>query len=220
MKAMILAAGRGKRMEHLTNECPKPLIQVKGKTLLEYQIERLVQAGVTEIIINVAYLAEKIVETIGFGEKWGIKICYSHESSGGLETGGGVRQALPLLSDPFLVVNSDVWTNFDLSKFHHIDMSKSLAHVILVNNPDHNNSGDYSICDQKFVLPEKNGISFTFAGISCFKKSLFESYEAGAYFRIPDALNSAIIKGLVSSELHHCEWQDIGTPCRLEKVCR
>ncbi|MDA7742175.1 hypothetical protein N8865_01005 [Francisellaceae bacterium] len=99
-------------------------------------------------------------------------------------------------------------------------MSKSLAHVVLVNNPDHNDSGDYSICDQRFVLPKKNGTSFTFAGISCFKKSLFEPYEAGTHFRIPDALNSAIIKGLVSSELHHCEWHDVGTPCRLESVSR
>jgi MurNAc alpha-1-phosphate uridylyltransferase len=219
MKAMILAAGRGKRMVHLTNELPKPLLKVEGKSLIEYQVERLVQAGFKEIVINVSYMADKIVRAVGFGDKWGIKICYSHEISGGLETGGGIRQALPLLSDPFLVVNADVWTNYDLSSFFLLDMSKRLAHLVLVNNPEHNLKGDYSIGRDSSILPDKNGEHYTFAGISCFQKSLFKPYSVGDYFSTPSAMQAPILDGEVTAELHHCEWQDIGTPSRLARVC-
>lgn len=203
MIAMILAAGRGERMKPLTNTTPKPLLKVKDKPLIEWHIEKLVDRGFKTIIINIAYLGEQIIEYLGDGSKWGIEIIYSDErKSGALETAGAIIKALPFLSDTFLVVNGDIWCDyeFDLD----FDLENFLAHLILVSNPEHNIKGDFLY----------EGSSYTFSGIGFYSKKIFEnmSLEKQPLGPILKELDS---KGKISFELHRGVWSDIGTPKRL-----
>ena len=214
-KAMILAAGLGNRMRPLTDRTPKPLLEVAGKPLIVYHIEKLAAAGFEEIIINIAHLGFMIPEALGDGTRWGVKITYSDEQEeGALESAGGIVKALPLLGDkPFLVVNGDVWCDylFDSS----FDLKNDLAHLILVDNPDHNTKGDFALEDSRLLNEGKN--KHTFAGIGYYSPKLFERL---AYGRAPLAplLREAIEEGLVSGEVYDGEWRDIGTPQRLEEV--
>lgn len=152
MKAMILAAGRGERLRPLTDNTPKPLIYAGNKRLIEYLIEALVKAGFTELVINYAHLGEQFPEALGDGTKYGAKIQYSPELAGGLETAGGIINALPLLGDePFLVVNGDIWTDFDFTTLRHFKLADSMqCHLLLVSNPPHNSDGDFA--DRKSVV--------------------------------------------------------------------
>ena len=170
MKAMILAAGRGERMRPLTDTTPKPLVMVKGKPLIVYHIERLVAAGIVDIVINHAHLGNKIEAALGNGLQWGANIIYSPEPEGGLETAGGIVQALPLLGDePFIVVNGDVWTDYNFSALAALQLHNCLAHLVLVNNPEHHPAGDFYLSSQAEVSEQDEAgksSAFTFSGIS------------------------------------------------------
>ncbi len=212
---MILAAGLGERMRPLTNYIPKPLLEVAGKPLIVYHIEKLAAAGFEEIIINIAHLGFMIPEALGDGARWGIKISYSDEQQeGALESAGGIVKALPLLGDaPFLVVNGDVWCDyrFDIG----FDLQDDLAHLILVENPDHNNEGDFAL-EANRVL-NGGALQHTFSGIGYYSPKLFERLSYG---RAPLAplLREAIREGRVSGELYSGQWRDIGTPERLVEL--
>ena len=144
MKAMILAAGRGERLRPLTDETPKPLIKVAGRSLIEYHIDNLAKAGIRDIIINTAWLADRIHQQLGDGSEYGVAIQYSDEGKA-LETAGGIINALPLLGDdPFLVVNGDIWCDFDFTSIPELSPQVQ-AHLVLVENPDHNHKGDFSL---------------------------------------------------------------------------
>jgi len=206
MTAMILAAGRGERMRPLTDSTPKPLLLVKEKPLIVWHIEKLSQSGFTTIIINIAHLGECIVASLGDGTKWGIKIIYSDERvSGALETAGAIIKSLPLLSEQFLVVNGDIWCdyNFDLD----FNLDNSSAQLILVPNPEHNPNGDFLYQDSYY----------TFSGIGYYSKEIFEQMPLGKYPLAP-ILKELISQEKISFELHNGTWSDIGTPERLALV--
>lgn len=211
---MILAAGRGERMRPLTDETPKPLLQINNKAMIVYLIEALASAGFTDMVINYAHLGEQIVQLLGDGQEWGVHIEYSAETSGGLETGGGIFNALPLLkSDPFLIVNADIWTDFPFASLN-FDISGQ-AHMVLVDNPSHHPAGDF--CLQNNVVLENGAQKLTYSGIAILKHSLFANSEAGI-FPLAHLLRSAMRNGLVTGYHYQGIWQDIGTPERLQAL--
>ncbi|PCJ47725.1 MAG: mannose-1-phosphate guanylyltransferase [Moraxellaceae bacterium] len=239
MKAMLLAAGRGERMGALSAHCPKPLLKVAGKPLIEHQIERLVAAGFSEIVINVCYLADQIIDYLADGSRWGAVIQYSKESEC-LETGGGIYQALPLLShggegsetddEPFLVVNGDVWTDFPLANLASgLRESDQQAHLVLVPNPSHNMNGDFCFVAQDDfqknvqvrAVTVKAGAtgrqSYTFSGMSVLRPGLFAGYTHGKFALAP-LLTAAMAQQKVVGEIYAGAWVDVGTPERLDFV--
>ncbi|MEN8146268.1 MAG: N-acetylmuramate alpha-1-phosphate uridylyltransferase MurU [Campylobacterota bacterium] len=215
MKAMILAAGLGERMRPLTDHTPKPLLEVAGKPLIVYHIEKLAAAGFEEIIINIAHLGHMIPEALGDGSKWGIKIVYSDEQEeGALESAGGIVKALPLLgSEPFLVVNGDVWCDHEFNAV--FDLKDDLAHLILVSNPDHNKKGDFALNNGRLL--NEGDHQLTFSGIGYYSPVLFEKLPYGKSALAP-LLRKAIDDERVSGTLHNGEWRDIGTPERLDAI--
>ena len=214
MKAMILAAGRGDRLRPLTDEMPKPLLEVAGKSLIEYHLQNLADAGIKEIIINTAWLAEKIHQQLGSGEKYGVTITYSDEGEA-LETAGGIINALPLLgNEPFLVVNGDIWCDFDFSTLPILDTDIQ-AHLVLVTNPEHNQSGDFSLQDK---LVKNNGsIKFTYSGISIYKPEFFVDQKSGISPLAP-LIRKKCEGNLVSGQIHQGLWTDVGTIERLQEL--
>ena len=206
MTAMILAAGRGERMRPLTDELPKPLLEVKGKALIIYHIEKLSKNGFKTIVINIAHLGYKIPDALGDGSKWGVELIYSDEQDiGALESAGGIINALPHLGEEFLVVNGDVWCSYEFDS--EFDMNGKLAHLILVPNPTHNPEGDFKYRDALY----------TFSGIGYYSAKLFEGYKAEKLALAP-ILRKNIELHNISFELYEGEWKDIGTPQRLEEV--
>ncbi|MGH1460621.1 MAG: N-acetylmuramate alpha-1-phosphate uridylyltransferase MurU [Neptuniibacter sp.] len=217
MKAMILAAGLGTRMRPLTLKTPKPLLKINGIPLIEYHIRRLVHAGVTDIVINHAWLGDQIEKYLGTGEQFGASIQYSAEGEP-LETAGGIRKALSLLSDQnedrFLVINGDVFTNFPISSL--LGEGKKANHLVLVRNPEHNPDGDFNLLDTD-VLPD-TGPKYTFSGISVLSANLFAGLELGRPERLAPLLREAIANREVSGELYTGYWFDVGTPERLQEI--
>jgi MurNAc alpha-1-phosphate uridylyltransferase len=209
MRAMILAAGLGSRMRPLTDYTPKPLLKIAGKPLIVWHIERLKEAGFTQIVINVAYLGQQIIDYLGDGSRYGVELYFSDEQNeGALETAGGIIKALNLLSDTFLVVNGDVWTDYTFdSRF--ILPSDSLAHLVLIENPEHNQQGD-------FLLDGSNK-KYTFSGIGYYSKSMFETLNYGKQALAP-LLFKAIEDKKLTTEYYVGQWHDIGTPERLESL--
>lgn len=222
MKAMILAAGLGKRMRPLTDHAPKPLLKVGDKYLIEFHLEKLAAAGVRDVVINTHWLAQQIPASLGSGEKWGLRIHYSHEPEL-LETSGGIIQALPMLSDDkesaFLLVNGDVYCEMDLAGF--IQSAPELkhghtAHLALVDNPDHNTGGDFVMGrDGMLSACEKDGKRLTYAGVAIFHRDFFSAMLPGPSLLGPK-LKEAIEAGCVSGERIDEYWLDVGTPQRLE----
>lgn len=212
MKCMILAAGQGTRMRPLTDTTPKPLLKVGGIPLIVWHLERLAHDGFTDIVINIAHLGYQIPEVLGDGSEWGINIIYSDEQEeGGLESAGGIIKALPLLGDePFLVVNGDIWTDYDFQD-HRKLADGILAHLVLVPNPEHNPEGDFALVNNKVV----DAKSYTFSGIGYYSPKLFEGVPYGKSALAP-LLRKAMKEGKVTGELYEGEWLDIGTPERLE----
>lgn len=213
MKAMILAAGLGTRMRPLTDNCPKPLLQVAGKPLIEHHICRLAAAGFSEIVINVAYLGDMIERFVGDGARWGVRIHCSKESEP-LETGGGIFQALEWLGkeEPFLVVNGDIWCEQPLQ---YLSLAEGdLANLLLVDNPDHNPEGDFALEEGRVIALSQPQGKLTFSGISVLHPSLFKGCEAGK-FALPPLLRQAMAAGKVSGEYFPGYWLDVGTPERL-----
>ncbi|HUH42983.1 MAG TPA: nucleotidyltransferase family protein [Sulfurimonas sp.] len=212
MKAMILCAGRGERMRPLSDKIPKPLIEIHSKPLVLWHIERLASLDIREIIINIAYLGDKIISYLGDGSKWGVKIIYSDErESGALESAGGIIKALPhLSSDTFLVVNGDVWCDYEFER--DFDLGSDLAHLILVPNPEHNPLGDFGL--DKSRATNSADTKYTFSGIGYYNPVLFNTLKE-AKLPLAPILRQAIDKNRVSASLYEGVWHDIGTPQRL-----
>ena len=221
MKAMILAAGRGERMRPLTDITPKPLLKVKDKELIVYHIEKLAKLGFESIIINIAHLGYKIPDTLGDGSKWGTKIIYSDEQKdGALESAGGIIKALPLLgNDTFLVVNGDLFCDYDFNP--NFDLGDDLAHLVLVPNPSHNLDGDFGLIDSRVL--NKAETMYTFSGIGYYSSKLFDYLHPKGTMHVEKKalaplLRNAIKQDKVSGSLHVGDWHDIGTPQRLKEV--
>jgi MurNAc alpha-1-phosphate uridylyltransferase len=210
---MILAAGRGERMRPLTDSTPKPLLMVGGKPLIVWHLEALVSAGIHEVIINHAWLGEQIPQALGDGCRWGVSIRYSAEGNVGLETGGGIVNALPLLGDaPFLLLNGDVFTDINLTDLVQRGLAQEmLAHLCLVDNPEHHPKGDFSLSPQGLVSDTP---SLTFAGVSLISPALFTQCQSGR-FPLAPLLRRAMQTQQVSGEYHRGFWLDVGTPERL-----
>jgi len=215
MKAMILAAGRGERMRPLTDTTPKPLLSVGSKSLIEYHLHALHTAGISEVVINHAWLGEQIETLLGNGSRYGVNITYSREGEQALETGGGIFKALPLLGDaPFIVTNADIWTDFDYARLP--TRLDGLAHLVLVDNPEHHPDGDFVLKEQ---MVSANGEGrLTFSGIGVYSAALFEGVKE-TVFPLAPLLRSAMQNGQVSGEHHTGHWSDVGTPKRLEELC-
>ena len=211
---MILAAGRGERMRPLTDSTPKPLLKVGGKALIEYHIQALVRAGVTEIIINYAWLGEQFEQVLGNGKRYGARLSYSPEGAKALETGGGIFRALPMLGEgPFVVVNGDIWTEFSYERLTQVPVD--LAHLVLVPNPPHHPKGDFVLDDGK--VRDDGETRLTFSGIGVYRSQLFAGCTGGA-FQLAPLLRKAMVSRQVSGEKFPGLWFDIGTPQRLEQL--
>ena len=212
MKAMILAAGLGSRMRPLTDVTPKPLLKVGGIPLIVWHLEKLGHQDFRNIVINIAHLGYKIPEALGDGSNWGVNIAYSDEQEeGGLESAGGIVKALPLLGEEtFLVLNGDIFTDYDF-QYHRKLSDGVVAHLILVPNPEHNPEGDFAL-DGNLVVDNRQ---YTFSGIGYYSPKLFEGVPYGKSALAP-LLRAAMKEGKVTGELYEGEWLDIGTPERLE----
>lgn len=204
MNAMILAAGRGERLRPFTDTCPKPLLDVRGKALIEYHLEALMKAGIKQLVINISWLAEMIEERLGDGSHFGLQINYSHESEA-LETAGGIVQALDYLDDRFIVVNADVFTDYPFQQLLEID---SEAHLVLVGNPDHNPAGDFAL--ENGLIGNAMENRHTFAGIAVYQKKFFEGLPQGKQALAP-LLREAAEANRVSGEFYSGLWTDVGT---------
>jgi len=220
MRAMILAAGRGERMRPLTDRTPKSLLPVGGKPLIEWHLEKLARGGCRDVVINHAWLGEQIETCLGGGERFGLSIRYSAEGEA-LETAGGIAKALPLLGGtPFLVVNADIFTTVDyaalLARTPPL-ADKVLAHLLLVDNPEHHPLGDFSLGSSGRV--EDDGPTrLTFSGIGIYDPALFSAIQPGARGQLAPLLRTAMRAGQVSGELFGGLWTDAGTPQRLAEV--
>lgn len=220
MKVMILAAGRGERLRPLTDHTPKPLLHAGSKRLIEYLIEKLVKVGLNEIVINHAYLGEQFEPILGNGSRYQAKIEYSGEIDGGLETAGGIIQALPLLGkEPFLVVNGDIWTDFCFETVNNFPLPKDkTCHLIMVNNPKHNVAGDFHL-DKKGLLMPDGEPKLTFSGIGVYRPEMFAAYSATKQPLKP-LLVEAMQQRQVTGQRYHGEWSDIGTVDRLNALAK
>lgn len=213
---MILAAGRGERMRPLTDHTPKPLLTVGGKPLIAWHLENLAKAGFHEVVINHAHLGEQIEAALGNGQHWGLSIQYSAEATA-LETAGGIANALPLLGEqPFLVINSDIFTDIDLKKLKTTLLAGKRAHLVLVDNPPQHAQGDFVFEHGEIAL--HGGRKLTFSGIGVYHPELFAEVPRGTTAKLGALLQSAIAKGQASAEYHAGVWHDIGTPERLHEL--
>ena len=215
MKAMILAAGRGERMRPLTDYTPKPLLPVAGKTIIEHTINQLVAAGFDDIIINHAHLGQQIADHLGDGSRYGASIRYSAEGEQGLETAGGIINALPLLGDDvFLVVNGDIATDFPYAELK--NRTVDLAHLVLVDNPEHHSQGDFAL-DNTGQVNGTDPELWTFSGIGLYRAELFSNMPVGSS-KLGPLLRQAIAAQRVTGQKFAGFWMDIGTPERLQAL--
>ena len=212
---MILAAGRGERMRPLTDTIPKPLLPVDGKALIVYHLEALQKAGFLDITINLGYRGEQIQAALQSGRDWGMRIAYSREPETALGTGGGIFKALPLLgAQPFLVINSDIWTDYPFMQLRNIPIQ--MAHLVLVNNPLQHLQGDFHLSNGR-IFNHHISARLTFSGISVLHPRLFKNCSAGR-FSVTPLLRQAAAAGDVSGEYYGGSWHDIGTPQRLAQL--
>lgn len=213
MKAMILAAGRGERLRPLTDHTPKPLLEVGGKPLLVHHIERFAQAGITDIVINLSHLGEKIEQHLGNGTTWGVRIRYSYENPV-LETGGGIAKVLSWFgTSPFIVVSGDIFTDFPLERL--LIEPKGLGHLVLVDNPPHHPKGDYALVEEHILEDGDNLLNF--AGIGVYRPELFADCPAGR-FSLPLLFKKAFSQRLLTGEHYQGIWHNIGTAEQLQTV--
>lgn len=217
MKAMILAAGRGLRLRPLTDKIPKPLISVAKQPLIVHHVLKLAKIGIKEIVINVSYQAKQIIDTLGDGQTYGIKIEYSFEPRA-LETGGGICQALPILgSDPFIVISADIWTDFPLERLiMHSLNSHTLAHLILVDNPSFHPQGDFHLSPSGLLNLDDAFNKYTFASFGIYHPALFEG-KSGS-FPLSSLLYEYIAEQKITGEHYKGLWFNIGTPTELERL--
>ena len=219
MKAMILAAGMGNRMRPLTLHTPKPLLEVGGKPLIVWHIEKLQKMGVQEIVINTAWLGEKLADALGDGSQFGVKILWSHEGEG-LETAGGIINALPLLgNEPFILVNGDVWTTMDFAPLLNVQLQDDLAHLVLVENPVQHPQGDFTLAANKAYTFEqaRSGENLTYSGVAVMHPQMFNGLESGKRPLAP-LLKQAMQQEKISAQKLQGVWVDVGTPVRLNAL--
>ncbi len=215
MKGMILAAGKGERLRPLTLHTPKPLVRAAGVPLIEYHVRALARAGFSELVVNHAWLGQQIEDYLGDGARYGVSIRYSAEREP-LETGGGIFKALPLLGDePFVVVNGDIFTDYDFSALRRPVNTK--AHLILVDNPDHHPAGDFRLDDGLVADAAAGDASLTYSGIAVLDPALFAGCQPGA-FKLAPLLRAAMADRQVSGERFTGRWVDVGTHERLAEV--
>ena len=216
MKAMILAAGRGERLRPITDSIPKPLVEVAGRTLLGRHLERLARAGITRAVINVSYLAEKIIAQFGDCPPSGLEIEWSREAEP-RETAGGIAQARALLGpDPFLLVNADIWCDYDFSKLTDFALGARLSHLVMVPNPPQHPAGDFSLAAG--VVGNDPAPRYTYAGIAVISPRLVAGVAAGRKAQLAPLWRAAAKRGEVTGELYEGSWSDIGTPERLSAL--
>ena len=219
MKAMILAAGRGERMQPLTDHTPKPLLRVADIPLIEHHIRRLAGVGFKELVINVSHLGQQIVDYCDDGSRWGVSIVYSSEEIP-LETAGGIIKALPLLGAlPFLVVNGDIWTDYPFERLAALSLRPDeSAHLVMVGNPPQHPTGDFQLEDDGWVrVLAAGGTGWTYAGVGVYTSAFFSDVPTG---KIPlrPLLDAAIERGCLGAEYHQGWWEDVGTPERLQAL--
>jgi N-acetyl-alpha-D-muramate 1-phosphate uridylyltransferase len=215
MKAMLLAAGRGERMRPLTDACPKPLLEVAGRPLIAWHLERLARSGIHEVLINLSWLGEMIATALGDGSRYGVAIQYSREPWPALETGGGLFQALPLLGDgPFLLVNGDVFTDIDFAALR--IAPDDLAQLVLVPNPPQHLNGDFWLSSEGRIQSE-DGERLTYSGVALLRPELFAGAMPGRFPLLP-WLVRARDAGRLGGQRHDGQWMDIGTPERLAQL--
>lgn len=211
MKAIVLAAGRGERMRPITDNMPKPLVPVAGKPLIVYHLESLARAGIRDIVINLSYLGSQISAVLGDGSQFGVRIAYSDEGPVALETGGGIFNALPLLApEPFLVVNGDIWTDFDFSDVS-LDPG-SHARLVLVPNPPQLPRGDFGLENEYVIETERD--RYTYSGIGVYSPGFFQGCTAGKFPLLP-LLKRAIAGHRLRGQVYRGDWSDIGSSERL-----
>ncbi len=226
MKALIFAAGLGERMRPLTDTTPKPLLPVAGKPLVEWHLEKLAACGIEDVVINTSWLAEQFPAALGDGARWGLRIRYSYEGATPLETGGGMLHALPLLGDePFLLVNGDIWTDFDFAMLP--KEPDGLAHLVMVDRPPQATHGDFALDEAGFVRSD-GANRLTYAGLGVYRPQLLDGWrgyssdigatETPPRFRLAPILRARMAEGLIRGEHHRGRWTDVGTPERLARL--
>ena len=224
MKAMLLAAGRGERMRPLTDRTPKPLLEVGGTPLIVWHIEKLVRAGIRELVINHAHLGAQIEAALGNGSRFGARIQYSPEARA-LETAGGIANALPLLGNqPFAVVNGDIFCDYDFARLPEraaaLQASGDSVHLVLIDNPPHHHNGDFHLQNNRItssILDPRSPI-LTFSGIGIYRPALFKDIPRGGTAPLAPLLRAQIALGKASGEHHQGLWVDVGTPERLAEL--
>lgn len=227
MKALIFAAGLGERMRPLTETTPKPLLPAGGKPLIVWHLEKLAACGIRDVVINTSWLAEQFPRTLGGGTQWGLRITYSYEGEKPLETGGGMLHALPLLgAEPFLLVNGDIWTDFDFTSLP--SSPPGLAHLVMVDAPGYAAQGDFALGDDGRMRAEGDE-KLTYAGIGIYRQEILDGWRGiiGAApgtertppaFKLAPLLRAAMADGKISGEHHRGTWTDVGTPERLRQL--
>jgi MurNAc alpha-1-phosphate uridylyltransferase len=221
---MVLAAGRGERMRPLTDTCPKPLLQVRGKPLMGYHLDAFAHGGLRDVVVNTAWLGEQIEQHYGHETSAGVRIAYSHEGrdfGGALETAGGIARALPLLDEVFWIVAGDVYMpqfQFTRAAYERFAAGDKLAHLYLVPNPPHNTKGDFALTGEGLAANATEG-RHTYSTAGLYRKALFADLPAGnpqgRKLALAPLLRAAIDRGQVSAELYTGAWVDVGTPERL-----
>src|SRR5262245_41658581 len=215
MRAMILAAGRGERMRPLTDIRPKPLLEVGGKPLIQYHLEALARAGITDVVINLAWQGEALRSAPGDGQRFGVRICYSEEPDGALETGGGMFAALPMLGPgPFLAISGDIWTDFPLESLSRRLASGDVAHFVLVPNPDFHEQGDFGLDGGRLL---DRAPRYTYANIGVLTAEFFADRQPGR-FPLAPLMFDWIRRGRISGELYRGRWYNLGTPMQLTQL--
>lgn len=216
MKAMILAAGRGERLRPLTDRLPKALVEAGGKPLLAWHLERLARAGLREVVVNVSHLADAIIGRFGSGASYGLAIAWSREDEP-LETAGGIANARPLLgADPFLLVNADIWCEYDFTGLRERRLGARLAHLVLVPNPPHRAEGDFTLSSG--AVGNGSGPRYTYAGIAVLSPALVAGIAPGAKAPLAPLLRAAAGRGQVSGEAYEGLWRDAGSAARLAEI--
>jgi len=218
MKAMLLAAGRGERLRPLTDTVPKALVEAAGKPLIGWHLERLARAGIRDAVINVSHLGERIVERLGDGARYGLRLHYSRERER-LETAGGIANARTLLgADPFLLVNADIYCECDFARLMRVELGGRLAHLVLVPNPPHRQKGDFSLVRDR--VGDEAAPRYTYAGIAVMSPALVDPVTPGEKAPLAPLLYEAAARGLIGGELYDGLWQDVGTIERLAELER
>jgi MurNAc alpha-1-phosphate uridylyltransferase len=224
MDALIFAAGKGERMRPLTEHTPKPLLKVGGKALIEWHIEKLAALGCRTIVINTSWLAECFEPALGDGSRWNLKLVYSYEGPEPLETGGGMALALNHLGDaPFIAVNGDVFCTYELG--HLPRNPEGLAHLVMVDNPQHNPKGDFAL-QADGTLQSDGPERLTFSGIGVYRPELLlqcrsewaQTATEHPRFKLAPILRNAMQARQVTGERFNGQWTDVGTPERLAEL--